>query len=71
MTIHKSLRRRGRLQRSRNVLKRIERIVQLEGEDRWMEGQSPLGLPKVRVIKMVLGKKKKKKKDEEDEATTG
>ncbi len=55
--------------RSRNVLKRGERIEQLKTEDRWVEGQSPLGLPKVRVVQAAAGKKKKKKKkeDEEDE----
>lgn len=67
MTIDKSLRRKGRLARSRNVLKRHERIARLELEDRWQEGQSPLGLPKVRVMKTVLGKKKKKKAKEEDD----
>lgn len=61
MTIDKSLKRGGRLQRSRNVLKRSERIERLKTEDRWEDGQSPLGLPKVRVIKTVVGKKKKKK----------
>ncbi len=69
MTVHKSLRRSGRLTRSRNVLTRGERVAQLKAEDRWTEGQSPLGLPKVRVIKMVIGKKKKKKSKEEDETT--
>lgn len=67
MTIDKSLKRKGRLSRSRNVLKREERILQLKAQDRWDDGQSPLGLPKVRVIRTVVGKKKKKKaKDEED-----
>lgn len=70
MTIDKSLRRKGRLVRSRNVLKRSERIARLQFEERWQEGQSPLGLPKVRVYKTVVGKKKKKKaKEEEGEET--
>jgi len=68
VTIDKSLQRRGRLARSRNVLKRAERIERLKVEDRWDEGQSPLGLPKVRVVKTVVGKKKKKKAKEEEEA---
>ena len=68
MTIDKSLQRKGRLVRARNVLKRAERIERMQFEDRWREGQSPLGLPKIRVIKAVLGKKKKKKVKEEDEA---
>ena len=66
VTIDKSLRRTGRLQRTRNVLKRSERIEKLEFEDRWQDGQSPFGLPKVRVIKSVIGRKKKKKKEEEE-----
>ena len=70
MTIDKSLKRKGRLVRARNVLKRSERIARLKFEDRWEEGQSPVGLPKVRVYKTVVGKKKKKKSaDDEDETT--
>lgn len=67
MTIDKSLRRAGRLVRSRNVLKRGERITQMQTEDKWIEGQSPIGLPKTRVHKTTVGKKKKKKAKEEDE----
>ena len=67
MTIDSSLKGGGRLVRARNVLKRSERIAQLRLEDRWDEGTSPLGLPKVRVIKPVVGKKKKKKKKEGEE----
>ncbi|HID20793.1 MAG TPA: small basic protein [Planctomycetaceae bacterium] len=61
MTIDKSLQRKGRLVRARNVLKRAERIARLEFEERWQDGQSPLGLPKIRVAKVIVGKKKKKK----------
>lgn len=67
VTQDKSLRGSNRLQRSRNVLKRDERILQLQNEDRWQEGQCPFGLPKVRVIKSTVGKKKKKKAKEEDD----
>ncbi|MDA1017770.1 MAG: small basic protein [Planctomycetota bacterium] len=67
MTIDKSLKRVGRLARARNVLKRGERIDRLQFEDRWLDGQSPLGLPKVRVLKTVTGKKKKKKAEEDDD----
>ncbi len=65
MSIDKSLRRGNSLSRSRNVLTRGERILVLQNEDRWEEGQSPYGLPKVRVMKITTGKKKKKKKEEE------
>lgn len=67
VTIDKSLKAGSRLSRSRNVLKRSERIARLQFEDRWVEGQSPFGLPKVRVIKTVVGKKKKKKKKEDED----
>lgn len=61
MTIDKSLKRKGRLSRTRNVLQRHERIQQMQVDERWNEGQSPVGLPKLRVVKLVVGKKKKKK----------
>ena len=66
MTVDKSLKRKGRLSRSRNVLKRHERIEQMQKEDKWVEGQSPIGLAKTRVIKTVIGKKKKKAKAEDE-----
>jgi small basic protein (TIGR04137 family) len=66
VTLDKSLQSGSKLGRSRNVLKRAERIAQLEQEDRWVEGQSALGLPKVRIIKSVTGKKKKKKTEGEE-----
>ena len=67
MTIDKTLKGSGTMVRARNVLKRGERIEQMKTEDRWEEGRSPLGLPKVRVIQVAAGRKKKKKKTEEDE----
>ena len=66
VTIDKTLKRKGRLARSRNVLKRGERIDQMKFEENWIEGRSPLGLPKTRVAKAVIGKKKKKKTKEEE-----
>lgn len=68
MTIDKSLKRKGRLARSRNVLKRGERIDQMKSQDTWHDGMSPLGIPKTRIVKLVIGRKKKKVK-EEDAAT--
>jgi small basic protein (TIGR04137 family) len=66
VTLDKSLQSGSKLGRARNVLERAERIAQLEQEDRWVEGQSALGLPKVRIIKTVTGKKKKKKTEGEE-----
>ena len=66
MTMDKSLRIRRGLIRSRSVLTRAERLARLVEVDRWKEGDSPVGLPKVRVFKLSM-KKKKKKKEEEGE----
>ena len=65
MSVDKSLKRKGRLGRSRNVLKRDERIAVMKEGERWTEGQSPFGIPKTRVMKLAIGKKKKEKKEEE------
>jgi small basic protein (TIGR04137 family) len=70
MSIDKSLRRKNSLQRARNVLKRGERIAQLKTEDRWPDGRSPYGLPKVKVIKLVV-KKAKKKEEKVEEGAEG
>jgi small basic protein (TIGR04137 family) len=64
MSIDKSLRRKDSLQRARNVLTRGERIKTLKDEERWQDGRSPFGLPKVKVIKVVIKKTKKVKEEE-------
>ncbi|HIK90717.1 MAG TPA: small basic protein [Planctomycetes bacterium] len=68
MSIDKSLKKPSGVVRARNVLKRGERILVLKEQDRWLEDQSPLGLPKVRVAKAAAGKKKKKKEEGEEGA---
>ena len=65
MTIDKSLRRRRGSNAARSVLTRGERLEKLKAAERWQEGDSPLGLPKVRVYKLSMKKKKKKKEEEE------
>jgi small basic protein (TIGR04137 family) len=64
MTVDKSLRVRRGLIRNRNVLTRVERLARLQEAERWKEGDSVFGLPKVRVQKVTLKKKKKTKKEE-------
>jgi small basic protein (TIGR04137 family) len=64
MTIDKSLRVKRGAARNRSVLTRVERIARLTEADAWKEGDSPLGLPKVRVRKLTMKKKKKKKEEE-------
>ena len=61
MSIHKSLSVGDRLRKHRNVLTRDERLARLEKEGRWREGDSVVGLPKVRNIKVASRKKPKKK----------
>jgi small basic protein (TIGR04137 family) len=70
MTMDKSLKVNRGLIRSRSVLTRAERIERLKASDRWRDGDSPMGLAKVRVYKMAI-KKKKKKKEEEEEGAEG
>jgi small basic protein (TIGR04137 family) len=67
MSIDKSLRRKNQLVRARNVLTRGERIKTLVDEERWQEGRSPYGLPKVKVIKIVVKKAKKAKEEAKPE----
>jgi small basic protein (TIGR04137 family) len=71
MTIDKSLRVKRGATRNRSVLTRVERITRLRDADRWKEGDSPLGLPKVRVRKLAMKKKKKKKEEEGAEGAEG
>ena len=70
MTIDKSLKIRRGGSSNRSVLTRGERLEKLKETERWKEGDSPFGLPKVRVRKLVM-KKKKKKKEEEEEGAEG
>ena len=70
MSTHKSLITRNRLQRSRNVLKRIERMHTLKERGRWTDGDSVFGLPMTRTqFKVRKGKKKEEKVEEQTEAT--
>ncbi len=69
MGLHPSLKRAQKLGGERSVLKRSERIKRLIEEEKWEEGDSVLGLPKIKVVKMKAMKKEKpKEKEEEREA---
>ena len=71
MTIDRSLRVRKGMLSNRNVLKRAERLEKLKETERWQEGDSIFGLPKVKIQKVALKRKKKVKKvDETAEAAT-
>ncbi len=68
MSIHRSLKSKGTLKRHRSVLTRTERLDALKKEERWQDGDSVYGLPKVRVIR-VKRKKAAKKEEETADAT--
>lgn len=68
MSIDRSLKTAGNLARHRNVLTRAERIAKLKDLERWEDGKSAFGLPKVANRNLKVGKKTKKK-DEEAAAT--
>ena len=68
MSIDKSLKRRRGGSSNRSVLTRAEPIKKLQDQEKWADGRSPFGLPKVRVVKIVLKKAKKEKAAEGDAA---
>jgi small basic protein (TIGR04137 family) len=70
MSIDKSLRRKNSLARTRNVLNRGERILKMKNDEKWLDGQSPFGLPKTKVVKLVV-KKAKKKEEKAAEGAEG
>ena len=65
MSIDRSLKIKGALSRHRNVLSRAERVEQLKDEERWSEGDSLLGLPKVAHRKSHAGRKAKEDLEKE------
>ncbi len=74
MSIHKTLRTKAALARSRNVFTRWERIEKLKEKGDWNEEKqsSVFGLRKVRTVLVKAGKKKKKaKKEEKEEGAEG
>lgn len=66
MAIDKSLKVKAGASANRSVLTRVERIEKLRESEKFGEGTSPYGLPKVRVRKLMMRKKKKEKKEDEE-----
>lgn len=60
MSIHPSLR-PAKGQGHRSVFKRFERVKMLLDKDKWKEGVSVFGLPKVKSIKIKVKKEKAEK----------
>jgi small basic protein (TIGR04137 family) len=71
MSLDKSLKTAANLSRHRNVLSRNERINVLREEERWRDGQSPIGLPKVAHRKVTVGGKDKKAAKAEEKKEEG
>ena len=63
MSVDRSLKVKNALLRHRNVLTRAERVDILKDEERWDEGDSLLGLPKVAHRKSGTGKKSADKEE--------
>ena len=71
MSIDKSLKRKSGGVRNRCVMTRVERITKMKEEGKFADGQSPFGLPKTRVAKVMVKKKVKKEADAEAEPAAG
>jgi len=72
MSMHRSLVSKSSLGRSRNVLTRYERIIEMRKLGTWDEEEGrPYGLPKVKVTKIKKRVKKKKEEEGEGEGLEG
>ncbi len=71
MSLDRTLKSRASLVRHRNVLSRAERVEKLVDEERWTEGKSVFGLPKVAHRKVVTGHKAAKKEEKAAAGTEG
>ncbi len=69
MSIDKSLKRKGGMGRQRSVMTRAERIEKMMENGTYVADRSPFGIPKTRVVKIVL--RKKAKKEATDDAAAG
>ncbi len=70
MSLDRSLRRKSLLERHRNVLTRSERVAALVEQEKWEEGRSPFGLPKIAHRKAKAGRKAVKAEEGAEAAAT-
>jgi small basic protein (TIGR04137 family) len=63
MSIDKSLKKGGSLARSRNVLKRAERLALLQEDERWKPAQGVYNLPKTKSRRLAPGQSGPKRPD--------
>jgi small basic protein (TIGR04137 family) len=71
MGIHSSFKGATKHARHRSVLKRAERVKKLQKEEKWSKGESVLGLPKVKSMKIKIRKEKTAKKEGAVEGAEG
>ena len=69
MSIHPSLSTSKKI-KQKSVLKRIERIKFLKEKNLWHDGDSVLGLPKIKVVRIKIKKEKAAEKTETTATTT-
>ncbi len=67
MSVHPSLASKDKGKRSRSVLKRFERLKELQEKEKWKPGDSVFGLLKIKALRWKV--KKAKKAAEAEEAT--
>ena len=65
MSIHPSLASSDKDKKQRSVLKRIERLRHMKDKERWKEGDSVYGLPKIKTIRIKIKKEKTAEKTAE------
>ncbi|MBL7130872.1 MAG: small basic protein [Candidatus Omnitrophica bacterium] len=58
MSIHPSLSSRATQKKERSVLSRAERLRILIDKDKWKEGNSVWGLPKIKTVRIKIKKEK-------------
>lgn len=60
MSIHPSLGSSKKDKKQRSVLKRVERLKVMIEKDKWKEGDSVFGLPKIKTARIKIKKEKVK-----------
>jgi len=63
MSIDKSLKKGGGLTRTRNVLKRPERLALLQEDERWTPEQGVFNIPKTKYRRLAPGQSGPKRPD--------
>ena len=61
MSIHPSLNISEKDKKARSVLKRTERLRNMLEKNKWKEGDSVYGLPKIKAVKLKIKKEKAEK----------